>query len=240
MAALVSGCGHATRRNLTGSSRAISFRATISSRRTTRSTASTSPNIRAISIGARSQCERRQIRLDQGDRRRRPRRRAIPGRIGTGPRRPACRMAPIISSIGAARRTRKCSWFEQNVPVEDDALPPVLDVEATPTSQTCHRHLERKLGHRRHAGDAGGDGAPLRKRPIIYTSVDFYEAILSRRRVLRLSDLGALDQTPSGRALRLAQMAFLAVPVRRQTSRASSATSTRTPSTAQRSSGTLS
>ena len=71
------------------------------------------------------------------------------------------------------------SWFEQNVPVEDDALPPVLDVEATPESRTCHRHLEREAAiadmkvmlveMERHFG----------KRPVIYTSVDFYEAILS-------------------------------------------------------------
>ena len=32
-------------------------------------------------------------------------------------------------------------WFEANVPVEDDALPPVLDVEATPTSKSCKRSL---------------------------------------------------------------------------------------------------
>ncbi len=70
-------------------------------------------------------------------------------------------------------------WFEQNVPVEDDALPPVLDVEPTPDSKTCHRHLEPASAQadmrtmlvemERHYG----------KRPIIYTSVDFYEAILS-------------------------------------------------------------
>ena len=69
--------------------------------------------------------------------------------------------------------------FEQNAPVEDDALPPVLDVEATPTSPTCHRHLTQDGAiadmqvmlqeMERHYG----------KRPIIYTTVDFYEAILS-------------------------------------------------------------
>ena len=69
--------------------------------------------------------------------------------------------------------------FEQNAPVEDDALPPVLDVEATPTSQTCHRHLTQDGAiadmqvmlqeMERHYG----------KRPIIYATVDFYEAILS-------------------------------------------------------------
>jgi lysozyme len=65
------------------------------------------------------------------------------------------------------------------VPIEDDSLPPVLDVEATPTSQTCHRHLERESAiadmkvmleeMERHYG----------RRPVIYTSVDFFEAILS-------------------------------------------------------------
>src|SRR5271165_528003 len=71
------------------------------------------------------------------------------------------------------------AFFEQNAPVEDDALPPVLDVEATPTSRTCHRHLTQEDAiaemkvmleeMERHYG----------KRPIIYTTVDFYEAILS-------------------------------------------------------------
>jgi len=71
------------------------------------------------------------------------------------------------------------AFFEQNAPVEDDALPPVLDVEATPTSPTCHRHLTQASAiadmkvmleeMERHYG----------KRPIIYTTVDFYEAILS-------------------------------------------------------------
>ena len=69
--------------------------------------------------------------------------------------------------------------FEQNAPVEGDALPPVLDVEATPTSRTCHRHLTQQDAisemkvmldeMQRHYG----------KRPIIYTTVDFYQAILT-------------------------------------------------------------
>jgi lysozyme len=73
----------------------------------------------------------------------------------------------------------EATWFEQNVPVEDDALPPVLDVEATPDSRTCKRRLERDATiadikvmldeMERHFG----------KRPIIYTSVDFYQAILA-------------------------------------------------------------
>ena len=105
--------------------------------------------------------------------------------------------------------------FEQNAPVEDDALPPVLDAEATPTSPTCRRHVTQDEAiadmqvmlqeMERHYG----------KRPIIYTTVDFYEANPFRRRVDGLSDLGALDQTPSCREVRLARLAFLAVSIRR-------------------------
>ena len=79
------------------------------------------------------------------------------------------------------------AWFERNAPVEADALPPVLDVEATPESQSCkkilypeetvatmRRMLERMESH-------------YGKRPIIYSTVDFYEAILSS---------GALSEYP--------------------------------------------
>ena len=69
--------------------------------------------------------------------------------------------------------------FKRMVPVEPDALPPVLDVEATPESKTCKRRLYREEAVRdmremlremeRHYG----------KKPVIYTTVDFYEAILS-------------------------------------------------------------
>jgi lysozyme len=71
------------------------------------------------------------------------------------------------------------TWFEQHVPIEADSLPPVLDVESDSESKTCHRHLEQQQTiadmklmleeMERHFG----------KKPIIYTSVDFYEAILS-------------------------------------------------------------
>ncbi|MBL8587812.1 MAG: glycoside hydrolase family 25, partial [Methylobacteriaceae bacterium] len=69
-------------------------------------------------------------------------------------------------------------WFVRNVPRDPDALPPVLDVELTPTSRTCRRILDRAevlaemrellIGLERHYG----------KRPVIYTTVDFYEGIL--------------------------------------------------------------
>ena len=73
---------------------------------------------------------------------------------------------------------QEIAWFEQNVPVDADALPPVLDVEATPDSRTCKRTLYREdvipelrnmlTELERHYG----------KRPVIYSSVDFYQAIL--------------------------------------------------------------
>jgi lysozyme len=69
-------------------------------------------------------------------------------------------------------------FFKSVVPVEPDALPPVLDVEATPTSKTCKRTLHREEvladmrkmleDMERHYG----------KKPIIYSTVDFYQAIL--------------------------------------------------------------
>jgi lysozyme len=69
--------------------------------------------------------------------------------------------------------------FEQNAPVENDALPPVLDVEATPTSKTCHRHLTQEAAVAEMKAMLQEMERHYGKRPIIYTTVDFYEAILS-------------------------------------------------------------
>ena len=101
--------------------------------------------------------------------------------------------------------------FEQNAPVEDDALPPVLDAEATPTSPTCHRRLTQDGAiadmqvmlqeMERHYG----------KRPIIYTTVDFYAAILF--------DGALMDYPIWVRSTKhhpaMARLAFLAVSIRR-------------------------
>ena len=68
--------------------------------------------------------------------------------------------------------------FKRIVPVERDALPPVLDVEATPDSRTCKCTLHRAevladmrlmlAEMERHYG----------KRPIIYVTVDFYQHVM--------------------------------------------------------------
>ena len=70
-------------------------------------------------------------------------------------------------------------WFEQNVPVEADALPPVLDLEATPDSKTCRRHLERAQTLADVKVAVEEMERYFGRRPVIYTSVDFYQAILS-------------------------------------------------------------
>jgi lysozyme len=71
------------------------------------------------------------------------------------------------------------AWFEQNVPVESDALPPVLDVEATPESKTCKRKLypEEVIPQMRAMLEAME--RHYGKRPVIYSTVDFYAGILS-------------------------------------------------------------
>ncbi|HXZ15468.1 MAG TPA: GH25 family lysozyme [Roseiarcus sp.] len=71
------------------------------------------------------------------------------------------------------------AFFEQNAPVEPDALPPVLDVEATPTSPTCHRHLTQEGAIRDMQVMLDEMEHHYGKRPVIYTTVDFYQAILA-------------------------------------------------------------
>jgi lysozyme len=70
-------------------------------------------------------------------------------------------------------------WFEQNVPVEADALPPVLDVEADTESRTCHKRLEQQQTIADMKLMLSEMERYFGKKPIIYTSVDFYREILS-------------------------------------------------------------
>ena len=68
--------------------------------------------------------------------------------------------------------------FTQTVPVDPDALPPVLDVEATPESKSCKRHLERGAAVAEMREMLRAMERHYGKKPVIYTTVDFYEAIL--------------------------------------------------------------
>jgi lysozyme len=70
------------------------------------------------------------------------------------------------------------AWFEKNVPPEPDALPPVLDVEATPDSPTCPKRLERDPTLREIKAMLVEMERFYGKKPVIYTTVDFYAAII--------------------------------------------------------------
>ncbi len=69
--------------------------------------------------------------------------------------------------------------FLSTVPNDPDALPPVLDVEATPTSGTCHKTLyhDETIAQMRRMLEIMERA--YGKRPVIYTTVDFYQSILS-------------------------------------------------------------
>lgn len=68
--------------------------------------------------------------------------------------------------------------FKRVVPNDPDALPPVLDVEATPTSQTCKRRIVREDAVREMRAMLQDMERTYGKKPVIYTTVDFYEAVL--------------------------------------------------------------
>ena len=68
--------------------------------------------------------------------------------------------------------------FFRTVPVERDALPPVLDVEATPESKSCKRRLERHTVIPEIRAMLQAMEQHYGKRPVIYTTVDFYQSIL--------------------------------------------------------------
>ncbi|WP_298359215.1 GH25 family lysozyme [Rhodoblastus sp.] len=70
------------------------------------------------------------------------------------------------------------AWFERNVPPEQGALPPVLDVEATPDSPTCRRRLERESTLHEIRAMLAEMQRYYGKKPIIYTTVDFYQTII--------------------------------------------------------------
>jgi lysozyme len=72
----------------------------------------------------------------------------------------------------------QAAWFEQNVPQDADALPPVLDVELTPDSKTCKQMPRRDAALATIAERLNELEAHYGKRPVIYTTVDFYQRFL--------------------------------------------------------------
>ncbi len=73
----------------------------------------------------------------------------------------------------------QAAWFLQHVPNDPQALPPVLDVEWTPGSLTCPRHIPREAALAMMKTMLDAMEHAYGKRPIIYTSVDFYRDVLS-------------------------------------------------------------
>jgi lysozyme len=70
------------------------------------------------------------------------------------------------------------SWFIRNVPVEADALPPVLDVEWNGDSKTCPKKVPRAEALAAMKRFLRAVEAHYHKKPVIYTSIDFYREII--------------------------------------------------------------
>lgn len=66
-------------------------------------------------------------------------------------------------------------WFIQNVPNERSAMPPVLDMEWNPDSPTCKKRPDAATVQREMKTFLSIVERHYGKRPIIYTSVDFFE-----------------------------------------------------------------
>ena len=103
--------------------------------------------------------------------------------------------------------------FEQSAPVEPDALPPVLDVEATPTSRTCHRHLTQ-AGAIRDMQIMLDEMDATTAAAGHHTTVDFYQRS-SPTATSPISDLGAFDQYHPSVRYAGRDWRFSAVPVGR-------------------------
>lgn len=70
------------------------------------------------------------------------------------------------------------AWFIANVPNDPDALPVVMDMEWNNESKTCRHRPPRAEMLRDMQYFAEGIERHYGKRPVIYTSVDFYEDVL--------------------------------------------------------------
>ena len=100
-------------------------------------------------------------------------------RTGREPRPLASPMAPITSSIGAAHRSRKSATSnrlrQSRTTRSRRCSTPKGDANLTDLPPTCHP----RRGHRRLQVMLQEMERHYRKRPIIYTTLDFYEANLS-------------------------------------------------------------
>lgn len=72
----------------------------------------------------------------------------------------------------------QAEWFRRNVPAEDDALPPVLDVEWNGHSRLCPRKLPKEQALEKINIMLRAMEEHTGKRPIIYTDMTFHKDVL--------------------------------------------------------------
>ncbi|MGV6872488.1 glycoside hydrolase family 25 protein [Pseudochelatococcus sp. B33] len=70
------------------------------------------------------------------------------------------------------------AWFIANVPVDEDALPPVLDVEWNGHSKTCPHKIPRARAIEKMQIMLDAMERHYGKRPVIYTDITFFEDVI--------------------------------------------------------------
>ena len=73
----------------------------------------------------------------------------------------------------------QAEWFKRNVPVDPDALPPVLDLEWNNASPTCPRSVPRETALAGIYTFVHAMEKHYKKRPILYTDANFHRDVLS-------------------------------------------------------------
>ena len=71
--------------------------------------------------------------------------------------------------------TRQANWFIRNVPKSRGALPPVLDMEWNHASRTCKRRPSASTVRRDMQVFLNRVGRHYGQKPVIYTTIDFYQ-----------------------------------------------------------------
>lgn len=71
------------------------------------------------------------------------------------------------------------AWFKRNVPVEPDALPPVLDVEWNFQSPTCPRRVPVPVAQAKMREFLHAMERHYGKKPIIYADIKFHREVLA-------------------------------------------------------------
>ena len=73
----------------------------------------------------------------------------------------------------------QAEWFKRNVPVDPEALPPVLDLEWNFQSPTCPKKVPRETAQAEVHAFVNAVERHYRKKPILYTDIVFYRDVLN-------------------------------------------------------------